>query len=104
MTSFARIAETTDDIYAGRIKATPASIVGASADFLYEQMGSVSLSTGDNSELINVWGISSDITDKFSISGNGGNSLVLVHPRDEAGNSTIRGLLELDGGTGNDEP
>src|SRR5262249_14782387 len=90
------------DIYSNRIKATQAGF-GTWVDLLYEQMGTVSLSAGDNNDLINVWGISSDVTDAFSILGNGGNSLVTVHTRDEAGNATIKGQIALEGGTGDDD-
>ena len=89
------------DIYSNRITEAQAGL-GVWVDLQYEQMSSVSVSAGDNNDLFNVWGTSSDITGAFSILGNGGNNLVVVHPHDEAGNATILGPLDVDGATGND--
>ena len=89
------------DIYANRIKETQAGL-GVWVDLQYEQMSSVSVSAGDNNDLINVWGTSINTTGGLSILGNGGNSLVLVHPHDEQGNATILGPLDCDGAGGDD--
>jgi hypothetical protein len=88
------------EVYPDRLKAAQWG-QAAWADFNYDNMNSVSLGTSDNSDVVDVYGVSSDITDAFSILGNGGDS-VIVHARDALANFAIDGYLVFDGGSGTD--
>ncbi len=89
------------DIYPDRIRGAQVGY-GVWEDFNYAHMSAIALNTSPNSDVANVYGISSDITVRFAILGNGGDDSVIVHQRDAAGNTTINGELFVAGGDGTD--
>jgi len=90
------------EIYADRFKSTQFGFSGVMAEFNYSRMSLPTLSTSSGSNLIQVYGTASDIDGAFRIQGNNGSNLVIVHPIDSQGNSTINGRLAFEGGTGTD--
>ncbi len=89
------------DIYPDHIRDAQNGFA-AWADFFYEEMGSVEIDMGDGMDTTQIWGTSADITGRFTLDGNGGNDSFNVHPRDMAGNPTINGALQINGGLGSD--
>ena len=71
-------------------------------DFDYGEFDSAEIDMGDGDDTTQIWGTTASMTDGFTLDGDGGNDAFSVHPRDSAGNPTIGGALQINGGLGLD--
>lgn len=73
-----------------------------SADFTYDNINGANLSFADYDHVVDIFGISADISAnfRFGIHGNGSDNIFKIHPRDAAGTQTMNGDLAISGGGG----
>ena len=89
------------NIYSNRIDDVPSG--GTTwLDFGYSQMGSVEIDMGGGDDSTQIWSSSSDITNFLTLNGDAGNDAFTIRPHDMAGNPTINGALQINGGLGSD--